>query len=175
MQLTIHLSKYYDWEPLPDGVEPTEADIRALRVKPTANPVAGKSSWLMKVTKIGPTHTSVGLPENQVIAFCVGGWTQDKRVLTRAQAICEYVRRHVAPHHFHRKWVTDVELVDSGADKALFEKTVGAHVDAGNIPTGTGEDDNVAAEMLVAYLEDRGEPGLRDDLLAAFGVVGGAA
>ncbi len=128
MRIVIHVSKYYDWEPVPAGVAVTDADKVAGRVKPSVN-----GGWVMRVTKSGNTHTEIQMPEHQVHACALESHLRDKVVLTRAQAVAKYVARDVMPHHAHRSWMTKVETHDDGPDEALFRAAIKRMADVGKI------------------------------------------
>lgn len=127
MRIIIHVNAHYDFEPVPDGVAPTQADINGGRVKQNA---AGK--WLMRVKKFRPTHTEVMMPETQVIAQMVMDLLRNKVVVTRSEAVGRYLSS-VMVEHAHPKWMHDVEVHDDGPDEALFSGYVAAHVACGNI------------------------------------------
>src|SRR5258708_1087427 len=95
MHIVVDLAGYYDWQPLSAGVEPTEADITALRVKPTLD---GK--WLMKITVDEPTHTTISLPEVE-IEDCMAHFERQGVARTRAQVVAWYLAEKVMPHHAH--------------------------------------------------------------------------
>lgn len=141
MIVVIHLGKYYDWEPTPVGVVPEQADLLAKRVKPGHN-----GGWLMRVPKIGETHTTISLPEAQIVHLTMQEMIRDRRTLTRSQAVNLYLSRQVMPHHAHRSWMKRVEVDDDGPDEALFRSMIAKHVDAGNLEAEDVED------MVVAYL-----------------------
>ena len=128
MQIIIHVSKHYDWEPLPTNVQPTAKDIKSLRVKPSAN-----GGWLMRTTKNVATHTSINLPESQIIALIIEGIVRDKVVYNRSEAVSHYLARHVMPGEAHRSWMHDFECFDEGGDPMLFAQLLEPHFEVGNI------------------------------------------
>lgn len=149
MMVTIHVSSYYDWEPVPADVVVTDSDIKSGRVKPS-----GGGGWLMRVTKKGDTQTTVALPEEEVINAIIGEMTRgDKTHLTRAQAVSRYLSRHVLHHHAHRNWFKHIEVDGDQPDEALFLAMLAPHIAAGNI-----EEEDVesltAAYMTPATNED---------------------
>lgn len=109
MRIVIHLSSFYDWEPLPDGIEPTEQDINALRVK-----VGQDGKWLMRVTKTPevPTYTTIGMSEDDIISVMIRAKVRENRILTRAEAIAMNLSGVVMPHNAHRSWFQKVEVED---------------------------------------------------------------
>jgi hypothetical protein len=128
MRVTIHSSGFYDWEPVPADVEVKPADVKAKRVKPTAN-----GGWLMRVERTGDTHTDVALPENQLIAQIVQEMVRDHQPRTRRDAVNLLLSRHVMPHHAHKSWMRKVECHDDGPDEKMFADMVDVQVKAGNI------------------------------------------
>jgi hypothetical protein len=128
MRIVVHLSGFYDWEPVPADVEVTDADVKAKRVKPSND-----GRWLMRVTKKGDTHTDAHLPENELIELLIHDMIRDRQVLDREQAVARYMARHVMPHHAHRAWMKDFDVQDDGPDESLFDQMLKPHVAAGNI------------------------------------------
>lgn len=165
MIITVHVSGYYDWEPVPADTKVTEADIKAQRVKPAAN-----GGYSMRVSKKGDTHTTISLPESQVVAAIIDEMTRgDKKAMTRSEAVARYLSRHVMHHHAHKKWMEEVEVSDSGPDEALFRAELQRHVDAGNI-------DVLDVDSLVAaYLTPATSDSHSDHLHDHFGIEGAAA
>lgn len=141
MHIIVHVAGYYDWEPLPPGVQATEEDVKAKRVKPGLN-----GAVLMRVPRKGTTHTTVALPEQELGALIVADMIRDRVVRTRADAVAHYLARLVMPHHAHPKWIRDFEVSDDGADESAFRALVATHVAAGNIEAEDVED------MVAAYL-----------------------
>jgi len=125
MRVIVHLSKFYDWVPVPADVTVTTSDIQAERVKP-----ASGGGWLMKVTKEATTHTQINLGEHQVIAKIIHEKTRPEggRTFTRRQAVAFYLAENVMPHHAHRLWFTDIKVHDDGPDLALFRSMMGVHL-----------------------------------------------
>lgn len=128
MRVTVHVSGFYDWEKIPADVEVKEADIKAKRVKPSND-----GGWLMRVSKTADTHTSVMIPESQIIAIIIAEMVRDKIALTRTQALGHYLSRHVMPHHAHKNWMRGFEVHDDGGDEVLLRAKIDVHVAAGNI------------------------------------------
>lgn len=116
MIITCDLNGYYDWEPLPEGVTPTERDKKALRVKPDAS-----GRWLMRVERKGETHVKFAIPEFELIRTMLydelkgGGGS-------RTAAVLQSLKGHL-PHNAHRKhFVRVAEVVDDGPDPELYRK-----------------------------------------------------
>jgi hypothetical protein len=151
MRIVVHLNKFYDWVPVPDDVKVTDGDIKSEKVKPS-----GSGGYLMKVVKEGVTHTTVTMPEEQVIAKIIHDKTRPEggRTLTRKQAIAFYLSENIMPHHAHRTWITGVEVHDSdGHDESMLRAKLAEHVAAGNIEAGE-VDAHVAAYTESATADD---------------------
>lgn len=163
MRITVHLNRYYDWDPVPDGVQVTEADLASKRAKP-----ANGGGYLMRVAKdapVGATHTTVMLPEHELCAMIIADAIRDHRTdHTRSSAVANYLARHTMPHHAHRSWIEAIEVEDDAPDEALIRKMLKPHVDAGHI-----EVDDIEA-ILKSYLTPLDNDGHADHLHAHFGV-----
>lgn len=166
MRAVVHIHRFYDWEPLPKDVgEPTEADIKALRVKPAAG-----GGWLMRVEKDAPdavngTHTSATPSEAQLIEVVIQEMTRgDRTPMTRSQMLARYLTRYVMPHNAHKKWMTRFEIHDDGPSEELFRAKIAAHVEAGNISELDVED------LVEAYMTPGDADAHVDHLHAHFGV-----
>jgi hypothetical protein len=147
MRIVIHHTEFYDWEPVPDDVQVTDADIRAGKVKPLAR----GAGWLMKVTKeiAGGTHTQLNLPEEQILAKIVHDKTRPEggRILSRKEAVALFVAENILPHQAPRKSLTKFEVHDDGPDEKLARAFLAPHIEANNI-----EKDDLE-EHIAAYLE----------------------
>lgn len=149
MRICVHVSQFYDWEPVPDGVEVKPIDVQQKRVKPAAG-----GGWLMRVKKVAQgddgtprdTHTDVQMPEREIVATIVQDMVRDKVARSRSEAVCLQMSRHVMPNHAHKNWMKAVELDDDGPDTKTFDDMVAAQVVAGNIETES------VAEMRDLYL-----------------------
>lgn len=130
MRIVVHVNKYYDWVPVPSDVQVADTDVRSGLVKP-----ASGGGWSMRVTKEAVSHTTVCIPEAQVIAKIIHEKTRPEggRTFTRRQAVAHYLAEQVMPHHAHRDWITDFEIHDDGPDEAMCRSMVQTHVDAKNI------------------------------------------
>jgi hypothetical protein len=159
MIINVTVSGYYDWEPLPDSVEPTEQDIKKQIVKPSGN-----GGWLARIKRTGETHTTVSLPEGELAAQIVRDAIKEKVVRTRSEGAALYLSRHVMQHHAHKSWMRGFEISDDGPDVAMFEKLVDEHIAAGNL-----EDEDKSA-LMVAYAEPLDANDHTDHLHVHFGV-----
>lgn len=135
MRIVAHLTKFYDWEPVPADVKVTQQDIASGKVKPDA---AG--AWKMKVTKepVGGTTGEIMVPEEQIIAKVIHDRTRPEggRVLSRKEAVAFYVAEDVMPHFGQRSWVKKFEVHDTEKpDEQLLRTMLAPHVADGNIPS----------------------------------------
>lgn len=178
MHVVLHVTGYFDWEPVPADVEVTDEDIEAMRVK------QGQSGqWLMKVEKTEDvrTHTSIGIPESELFVAVVAEMTRgDKQPLSRLQAVYRYISRFHLDHNTHPDWIDEVEvdtdpvttIAEAGGDAALAAQSIegqlraylAEHVAAGNIQTRDVE------RLVKKYLEPSTSSDLVDHLHEVFGV-----
>lgn len=96
MRISIDVKAHYDWDPLPPGTEePTEEDMKALRVKPHH---AG--GWLMKVRRERVTNTDIGIPEDQ-IQNLMDHYERQGTTKRRETVVAWLLEEKVMPHHAH--------------------------------------------------------------------------
>ena len=93
MLITVDLAASYDWEPSSEPADP--ADVLALRAKPG---IDGTS--LRRVTKPGPTHTSIGLPETE-LANLDAHFERVGAPKTRERIVAWMLEEKIMPHHAH--------------------------------------------------------------------------
>lgn len=151
MRIVIHVSGYFDWRKAPPGLKVTEADIKSNQVREAAD-----GSYQVRVPITGKTHTTVMLPENQLIQTIIRAYCEDARcgeILTRQQAVARHLASMVVPHHTHRKWMTDIEVEDDGPSEELFRAMIAPHLDAdhGKAPGKNIEPEDVD-ELVEAYM-----------------------
>lgn len=148
MHIVVHVNKFYDWLPVPDGTDVTEADVKAGRVKPGVN-----GGWTMKVPREKDSHTDVLMPEHAVIQTIIQAYCENGRcgnILTRKEAVARHLGVGVMPHHAHPKWMKNIEVEDDGPDEALFRKMLAPHLEADH---GTAGGKNIDADDLEALVE----------------------
>lgn len=116
MRIFVYVNKFYDWEPLPNDVEPTEQDIKSNRVKPSLG-----GGWLMRVPKVKDTYTDIQLPEQQLVNLLMQDAFKEGVFHDRAEAAGHWLARHIAQHHFHRSWITKIEVMDDGPVAEIFD------------------------------------------------------
>ena len=116
MRAVLHVSKFYSWEPIPPDTKVTPADISSERVR-----VAANGGYAMRVTRQQASHTTVLMPEADVVGKIIHERTRPSggRVLTRKQAIAFALGEDVLPHHAKKEWITKIEVHDDGPDEKL--------------------------------------------------------
>ncbi len=166
MRIVAHVSKFYDWEPIPADVKITTADIAAGKVKPSLS-----GGYLARVTKNLPTQVEIMLPEEQIIAKIIHDKTRAEggRTLTRSQAIAFYLSENVLPHHAHRSWLTKFELHDTdGPDEEMLLAMLAPHT----CPQGADKDvaPNIMPSEVAAHVTAYTENADTADHIAHLGV-----
>lgn len=169
MRIVVQVSGYYDWEPIPADVKVTKADIDSQRVRPAAG-----GWYTMRVPKTKDTATEIHIPEKQLIAKMVYAYCENGKcgtILTRAEAVAQFLATHVAPQHFHRKWVKSFEVHDDGPDENLFKEHLAPHLESkhGRAP-GMNVDPEDYDEMLASYMTPCDAAGHVDNLYTHFKV-----
>ena len=163
MRIIAHVTKFYDWKPVPENTEVTEADIAAARVKPDAN-----GGWLMRITVSMPSSTQILIGEGDIAAVIFQAKMKDGEFLNRAQAAKKRIAVDTAKHHFHRAWISGFQVEDDGpmveAFEQEFNRLLAAHL--------VQEEDR--AEMLEAYAHPFTNAELSAFFMSAFNVTGGA-
>lgn len=115
MRISIDVSGHYDWVPLPaDASEPTEADVKALLVKPHH---AG--GWLMKVKVDRDTHTDISIPESQ-IADLMEHHERQGAPKRRSAVVAWLLEEKVMPHHAHVDHFVKVHVQDEPEVEAFL-------------------------------------------------------
>lgn len=126
MRVTLHLSKFVDWVPVPADVAVTQADIDSGRVKP------GKGGgWTTLVTKAPPGGTTreCHLSEATIVAKIVEEKSDARRAgrtFSRREAVAHVIQEHLL-EGIDWGWITKVEVHDDGPDEALFHAMVEPH------------------------------------------------
>lgn len=159
MIVVAHVTKHYDWEPVPQGVTVTQKDLAAGKAKPAID-----GRMLMRVKRDRETHVMVTLPEHEIIAEVVHGAVRDKVQHTRSQAVALYLSRRVMEHFAHPTWMRSFEVSGDGPDEALLRATLVRYTDAGLI-----EDESVE-DLVEAYMTEHTNEDVASHLVAHFGV-----
>lgn len=159
MRVHVSLNGFYDWDPVPPDVLVEDKDVKAGRVKAAAD-----GAWLMRVPKKGViTSTDILIPEGEILATQFQDCVKENVILSRIEAVGHHIARQVAQHHFHRSWITDIEVEDDGPIPALFDLEIQRFLDAGMIQT---EDRD---ELLSKYTEASTSEDVVNHLLTRLG------
>lgn len=131
MRVTIHLSKFYNWDPVPPGVVVTEQDIAAGKVMPGRD--AG--TYRMRVVKVpaGGTHRTCHISERTLIEKIVEEKSDVRkagRTLSRKQAVAQLLADNLLPGEAEWDWITKVEVEDDGPHEELFRDVIATHAAA---------------------------------------------
>jgi hypothetical protein len=156
MQVVFHLSKFYDWVPVPANVTVTPEDIADGKVMPNRD----GSGYRARVVKSPPggTHNFTAISEEHIVQRSIGERTDVRlsgRLLTRKEVVARILQDQVIGDKFEWKWITKIEVHDDGPDEKLVRAHLAVHVKADhgrrlgqkNIDPATVED------HVAAYLE----------------------
>jgi hypothetical protein len=183
MRVVVHHTRYYEWVPLPpDAKKPTEQQLRSKAIKPSAS-----GGYFMRVAidaKPGVgDHTLFLIPEQNIAQSILEHAIKSNEIIDRSAAAYIHITR-IAPHHFHRSWVTKFEVEDSGPedvaietnDKGEVTKTA-SHLEI--LVTEHNALGNVADEdvgpLMTAYLKSTKNEDHEKHLTMRFGLKGGAS
>lgn len=151
MRVIIHVSNHNSWEPVSTDVTVTPQDVAAGRVRPAA-----QGGFLMRVPRKGDTHVETTLAEHTIIAQIIRTYTDKGKqaiILTRAEAVAEYLASEVVPHWTNRKHMKHIEVHDDGPSEELFRAMIAPHLEADH---GRAQGKNIDAEdvddLVKAYM-----------------------
>lgn len=155
MRVVVHVSAFYNWEPIPADVKVTEADIKSGRVKPAAD-----GGMTMRVTRKQASHTTVLVPEHEIIARALFELVprpglRKLGAVNRREALAELLDANIMPEHAHPKHFLGFEVEnDDGPDEAAFRAELARIGEATHHITGEPLVDPSEVEAIVAkYLE----------------------
>lgn len=114
MIIVIDVEAFYDW--IPTTEKPSEADVLALKYKPSDN---GK--WLKKTVVEKQTHTYVSLPEEQ-IQDCMAGFERRGAPKSRARTVAWYLEEITMPHNAHPDHFLKITVHDEPEVEAYLNK-----------------------------------------------------
>jgi len=127
MRVYLHLSQYYEWEPVPAGTEVTEDDVKAGLVMP-----AHQGGYRMKVARPGPRIRECHINETHIVGRIVAEKSDVRfsgRTLSRKEAVAAVIQEQLLPGHAERNWIAKVEVHDDGPDEDMMHKHL-AHLSA---------------------------------------------
>lgn len=151
MRIVIHVKNHNSWEPVPRDVVVTPEDVAAGKVRPAA---AG--GFLMKIPRAGETHVECQLTESTLIGQIIRSYTDKNKqaiILTRSEAVAEYLADQVVPHWTNRKHMRHIEIFDDGPSEELFRAMLQPHLEADHgRAAGKNIDAEDVDELVKAYL-----------------------
>ena len=135
MRVTVHHTRFYEWDPVPEDVLLTEQDVLSGKIRPAARQLPGKprlwhGNWDMRVTRELDTHTEFHVDEATIFHAL---FHKDVRALrlTRRQAVALLLSKYAVPERFPEAPATDVMVHDDGPDEAVFRSLISAHLASG--------------------------------------------
>lgn len=151
MRIVIHVREVKSWEPVPSDVKVTPEDIAAGKVRPGA-----EGGFKMAVPRKGESFVRCQLAEHTLIAQIIRAYTDKNKqaiILTRAEAVAEYLADQIVPHWTGRKHMRHIEIFDDGPSEELFRAMIAPHLLADH---GRASGKNIDAEdvedMVKAYM-----------------------
>ncbi len=122
MRVVVHLSRWYDWEPLPPEVKVTpdepESDFAKAVAAGLVKPSFG-GKWTMRVERDGPTHRLIVPPESQLTAEMIDSRVGPrKQIISRREAVGHCVARCL-DGHAREEWITGFEVEDLRAPEEI--------------------------------------------------------
>lgn len=171
MRVVFHLSKYFDWEPVPSDVKLTAEEIAGPLIIPGREP----GTYRMRVEKDGPTTREMTINEATIIGQILYEKLDVRRsgaTLTRKQAVAHVTHLCLDDGgkfcHARWEWITGIDVHDDGPSEELMKAKLEPHLTAIHGRRGRVHltpDDHAA--HLAAYSEPAD---VRGHLLAHFGV-----
>jgi hypothetical protein len=168
MRVVTQISSFYDWEPVPADVKVTPQDIKAGRVKPSAN-----GGYLMRVTRKHPTENTTLISEETIIRRIIHEMMPNQGCVphSRTEAIGQIMARQVMPDQAHPKFMTGFQIDDDGPDEKLFLALVTPYTKVTHEQSGRLLIDPEDVPMLLAkYMEKTTPQNHVDHLCAKFSV-----
>jgi hypothetical protein len=122
MRVVLHLSKFYNWVPVPPGTVVTAEDVRQGKVMPDRN-----GGHRMRITQQGPTTRECHISEQTLVNQIVMEKSDVRkagRTFSRREAVAHLIMDTMLDGHAEWGWITKVEVHDDGPDEALFRATL---------------------------------------------------
>lgn len=139
MRITIEVSGFYDWAPVPPGTAITEEDVKDLKVKKMAD-----GSWNMKISEERETEHYVGMHEQSICAY-MAAKEKNGVEISREEAIAFFLREatklQLAPSHMKKIFVDD-----GAPNEEIYRQAL----------TNAGVSEPVFSAALERYLDDSG-------------------
>ncbi|HLY33908.1 MAG TPA: hypothetical protein VKQ07_05200 [Jatrophihabitantaceae bacterium] len=132
MRVVVHLSRFYDWVPVPPDVLVTPQDLASGLAMPGREP----GTFRMRVEKPGPTYREMHIGEHTILGKILDEKLDVRRsgtVQTRKQAVAHIVGLllddgRVA--HAQWSWITGIDVHDDGPDVEHAKKHFAPHLTA---------------------------------------------
>ena len=170
MRVTIAVSAFYDWAPVPADVEVTPKDIASGRVKPNRS----GQGFDMRLTRKKDTHTDIAIAESTIIARIIHELMPQNggRSLSRKEAVANLLAINVMPHHAHPKFFKGIVVdIDDGPDEEQFRASLDPYTKAIHQTSGYPLVDPEEVESIVKkYMEGADAKAHQDHLCAHFNV-----
>jgi hypothetical protein len=121
MRITVDISGYYDWVPVPPGTQITHGDVESLRVKKMTD-----ESWHMKIAMKcdteTPQHHDVGVHEE---AICKRMAALEKlgRPETREQ-VASFELQGSFRHHLSPSHMLKINVHDDGPNEEMYKRAL---------------------------------------------------
>ena len=173
MRVITQISSFYDWESTPTDVVVTPQDIKACRVKPSAN-----GGYLMRVTRKHPTENTTFITEEIIIRRIIHEMMPNQGCVphSRMEAVGQIMARQVMPDQAHPKFMTNFQVDDDGPDEKLFLALVTPYTKVTHEQSGQHLIDSEDVPMLLEkYMEKTTPQNHIDHLIAKFSVKKSAA
>ncbi len=109
MRIIIDTTHYYEWVPVPEGVEVTDKDIADKVVKRGHH-----DEWLMRITLPadgGTTHHDIAIPESQFDAYKTPN-RENTHKMSRPQVVARHLTNAVLPNLGEQEHITGITVED---------------------------------------------------------------
>jgi hypothetical protein len=163
MHVVIHLSKFYDWQPVPRDVAVTPEDIAAGKVMPDRS--GGFRARVLREPP-GGTEMTCYITEADVVGKIIHEKTDVRRAgrtFSRRQAVAHIIQDHLLEGVAEWSWIKKVEVHDDGPDKDLALTMLEPHTKARH---GRRNGMNIAASDVAAHMKAYLEPTQAEDHVA---------
>lgn len=135
MRITVHHTRYYEWEPVPEDVILTEQDVLAGKVRPAARQIPNKprlwsGNWDMRVTREADTYSEFHVDEASIFHAMFHRDVRSLR-LSRKQAVALLLSKYAIPERFPEATATDVTVHDDGPHEDTIRNLLAPHLASG--------------------------------------------
>lgn len=156
MRVTVHLSSWYDYEPVPNDFDKSTDEFKAALSSGLVK-AASKGGHVIRVTRATDNHVTLHIPESEIAQrLLYHSLAQNgSRVVSRKEAAADYVAICALPNFGLPVHVTKVEVHEDGPPDIAWYKGFLEPYRKG-IHARTGEPivpDRMLEPMLKAYSE----------------------